>query len=252
MLGELLLEAGSTAAALASFGEAHRLAEGKAPRAAAGVALAAWHAGADPSVQAAATEEARRCGFAPSERLHLARLEIACGRLDEAEEARLHLVWHCLLSHHLLWHCLLPTTCHLPPAPYPLQAVELATKLERKRALTNPADGGAALTNLAQLGAEIEIAFYLEAIWPAEQPRRQARRAEAEADLPAALRIQPATLDVQSAIPGIRPAALCTQPATLCTQVRSGEAELPAGTEVAAWRLGRAVEALQALLPLTY
>ena len=93
MLGELLLEAGSTAAALASFGEAHRLAEGKAPRAAAGVALAAWHAGADPSVQAAAAVEARRCGFAPSERLHLARLEIACGRLDEAEEARLHLVW---------------------------------------------------------------------------------------------------------------------------------------------------------------
>ena len=180
MLGELLLEAGSTAAALASFGEAHRLAEGKAPRAAAGVALAAWHAGAAPSVQAAAAAEARRCGFAPSERLHLARLEIACGRLDEAEEARLHLVWlhllsHCLLSHHLLWHCLLPTTCHLPPAPYPLQAVELATKLERKRALTNPADGGAALTNLAQLGAEIELAFYLEAIWPAEQPRRQAR-----------------------------------------------------------------------------
>ena len=92
--GELLLEAGSTAAALACFGEAHRLAEGKAPRAAAGVALATWHAGADPSVQSAAVEEARRCGFALSEKLHLARLEIACGRLDEAEEARLHLVWH--------------------------------------------------------------------------------------------------------------------------------------------------------------
>ena len=77
--------------------------------------------------------------------------------------------------------------------------MELATKLERKRALTNPADGGAALTNLAQLGAEIELAFYLEAIWPAEQPCRQARRAGAEADLPVTLCVLPVTLRIQSA-----------------------------------------------------
>ena len=118
-----------------------------------------------------------------------------------------------------------------------LQAVELATKLARKRA--QPGDGDAALTSLAQLGAEIEVAFYLEAIWPGEQPSRQVRWAEA--NLPATLRgtcaqpatltIQPATSRMQPATPCAQPTCLPMQPATRCAQVRRGEADQPAGTE---------------------
>ena len=139
--------------------------------------------------------------------------------------------------------------------------MELATKLARKRA--QPGDGDAALTSLAQLGAEIEVAFYLEAIWPGEQPSRQVRWAEAS--LPATLRgtcAQPATLTIQPATSRMQPAAPCAQPtclpmqpATRCAQVRRGEADQPAGTEgageaVAAWRLGRAMASLQALLTM--
>ena len=108
-----------------------------------------------------------------------------------------------------------------------LQAVELATKLARKRA--QPGDGDAALTSLAQLGAEIEVAFYLEAIWPGEQPSRQVRWAEAS--LPATLRgtcAQPATLTIQPATSRMQPATPCAQPMkylpthAACNPVRPG------------------------------
>ena len=97
-----------------------------------------------------------------------------------------------------------------------MQAVELATSLARKRA--QPGDGDAALTGLAQIGAEIEVAFYLEAIsiWPDEHPSRRVRWAEA--NLPATLTVQPATSRMQPATPCAHSACLPMQPAAPCAQ----------------------------------
>ena len=84
LLGELLLLAGSPSAALATFQDAHKLAEGKDARAATGVAVATGQTGTDAH---AAIEEAKKTITSPSLKYDLARLELLDGKLDEAAEA---------------------------------------------------------------------------------------------------------------------------------------------------------------------
>ena len=102
----------------------NKLAEGKDSRAATGVALALWHSGAETQ---SAVEDARKAITSPSQKYDLSRVELLCGKLDEAAEA-----------------------------------VELAIKFGAKR--LKPGD--TQLTNLYLLQAGVELACYVEAAWP--------------------------------------------------------------------------------------